>query len=124
MAEHNDWGRQAEKIVMEYFLKNGYIIREQNWRPRSGHVEVDIITQKDNFIIFVEVKARQDSNYDPVDAVTDKKIRKLVRAASSYLSAQEHEFEYRFDIVAVSGTPENFVLEHIEDAFLPPLNSL
>ena len=124
MAEHNEWGQQAEKIVMEHLLKNGYTIREQNWRPKSGHVEVDIITQKDNFIVFVEVKARQNSDYDPIDAVTEKKIRKLVRAASAYLKAQDYEFEYRFDIVAVTGTPGDFAIEHIEDAFLPPLSSL
>lgn len=124
MAEHNEWGQQAERIASEYLLKNGYIIREQNWRPKNGHVEVDIISQKDNFIIFVEVKARKNSDYDPLDAVTDKKIKKLVRAASAYLNSMEYDFEYRFDVIAVTGKPEDYVLEHIEDAFLPPLSAL
>lgn len=122
MAEHNDWGKQAEEIAAEHLISRGYVIRERNWQPMHGHVEVDIITQEGNTLIFVEVKARQSSDYDPADAVGNKKIRRLVRAAESYLRNQEFDFEYRFDIITVSGTPDNYVIDHIEDAFLPPLS--
>lgn len=124
MANHNDWGHKAESIACEYLIRKGYVVRERNWRPASGHLEIDIISQKDNFIVFIEVKARQNTDYDPIDAVDNKKIRKLVRAASSYLMSLKYDFEYRFDIISISGTPDNFSIDHIIDAFLPPLSGI
>lgn len=121
MAEHNEWGKIAEQIVAEHLIRQGYVVRERNWQPMHGHVEIDIISQKDNVLIFIEVKARQSEDYDPADAVDDKKIRKLVRAAESYLRSQEYDFEYRFDIITVTGNEQHHTLDHIEDAFLPPL---
>lgn len=122
MAQHNEWGKQAETIVAEHLIRQGYVVRERNWSPMHGHVEIDIITQKENTLIFVEVKARNSSDYDPADAVDDKKICRLVRAAESYLRQQEYDFEYRFDIITVVGSAEEYTLDHIEDAFLPPLS--
>lgn len=122
MAKHNEWGKQAETIVAEHLIRQGYTIRERNWSPMHGHVEIDIITQKENTLIFIEVKARQSVDYDPAEAVDDKKIRRLVRAAESYLRQQEYDFEYRFDIITIVGSPEEYTLDHIEDAFLPPLS--
>ena len=122
MAKHNEWGSIAETIAAEHLIRQGYVVRERNWSPMHGHVEIDIITQRDNTLIFVEVKARQNEDYDPVDAVDNKKIRKLVRAAESYLRQQDYDFEYRFDIITISGNPDSYTLDHIEDAFLPPLS--
>lgn len=119
--EANKWGHQAELIVKEYLQTKGYTVRETNWRPKSSRSEIDIIAQKDDTIIFVEVKARKDKDFDPADAVTPDKIRKLVRGANSYLDIQQFDFFYRFDVATVSGTPDDYTLDYIEDAFLPPL---
>jgi len=116
------WGARAEEIAAEYLAEHGYAIRERNWRPVGSHLEVDIICQKGTAIVFVEVKARHNRDYDPVEAVDGRKIRRLVRAADIYLRMQEYEFSYRFDIISVSGSEEDFHLDHLEDAFLPPVN--
>lgn len=120
-SEAREWGRKAEDLACEYLLKQGYVIRERNWSPRGSHLEVDIITQKGSSMVFVEVKARGPEGGDPAEAVDDKKRRRLVRAANTYLEMQEADFEYRFDIITVSGTESDFDLDHLEDAFLPPL---
>lgn len=117
-----EWGRKAEEIAAEYLAGQGYVVRERNWRPRGAHVEVDIISQKDDTIIFVEVKARSGEYDDPADAVDERKIRLLVRAAESYLRMLPDDFEYRFDIITVSGNASSWTLDHIPDAFLPPLS--
>lgn len=124
MAKHNEWGRQAETIAAEYLLKKGYVIRERNWSPFHGHIEIDIITQQGDSIIFVEVKARQSKETDPADAVDSRKQRRLIRAADSYLRLQSHDFEYRFDIITISGNIDDYILDHIEDAFLPEITSI
>lgn len=47
----------------------------------------------------------------------------MVRAATAYVEAFDLPHELQFDIVGVSGTPGNFTIEHIEDAFAPPLTT-
>lgn len=123
LSQRAEFGRFAEERAAEEMLLRGYIVRERNWRPKNSHLEVDIICQQDDTIIFVEVKARNPEDEDPAEAVDEKKQRRLVRAAEIYLRQQPYDFYYRFDIVTVTGTMEDYVLDHIEDAFLPPPDS-
>ncbi|MDE7409768.1 MAG: YraN family protein [Muribaculaceae bacterium] len=118
-----EWGKQAENIVCEYLISKGYTVRERNWRPKTSRSEIDLIAQRDDTLIFVEVKARTDRDIDPTDAMTHEKIKNVVRGANSYLMAQEQAFYYRFDVAAVNGNAENYTLDYLEDAFLPPLRS-
>ncbi|MDE5839601.1 MAG: YraN family protein [Muribaculaceae bacterium] len=122
-AEALDWGKQAENIVCEFLISKGYTIRERNWRPSTSKSEIDVIAQKDDTLIFVEVKARSDMDLDPTDAITAEKIKNIVRGANAYLLLQEFEFYYRFDVAAVSGNVEDYRIVYLEDAFLPPLRS-
>ena len=73
MAEHNELGKIGEQLAIDYLLKNGYKIRERNYRYLKA--EVDIIALKENTLVAVEVKTRT-SNYfgNPEDFVTKKKI--------------------------------------------------
>lgn len=127
MADKNkeaakEWGRHAENIVCEYLIAKGFTVRERNWRPKTSHSEIDIIAQKEETLIFVEVKARTDKETDPTDALTKDKVRNLVRGANAYLLAQDFPYYYRFDVAAVNGSIDDFVLDYLEDAFLPPLS--
>ncbi len=115
------WGKAAEKIVSDWLMAKGYTVRESNWRPTISKSEIDIIAQKDDTIAFVEVKARSDKDLDPADAITPEKMKKVVRGANTYLQTLEHEFFYRFDVATVSGNPDDYTLDYLEDAFLPPL---
>lgn len=122
-AKALEWGRQAENIVCEYLISKGYTIRERNWHAKSSKSEIDIIAQEGETLIFVEVKARSDRDLDPAEALTLEKIRNVVRGANSYLLAQDHTYYYRFDVAAVNGNIDNYILDYLEDAFLPPLRS-
>lgn len=122
-ADAREWGKQAENIVCEYLISKGYTIRERNWRPKTSKSEIDLIAQMGETLIFVEVKARSDMEVDPVDAMTPDKIKNVVRGANSYLMSQDYDFFYRFDVAAVQGNMEEYVLDYLEDAFLPPLRS-
>ena len=122
-TEAREWGKQAENIVCEYLISKGYTVRERNWRPSTSKSEIDLIAQKDDTLIFVEVKARSDKELDPAEAMTSEKIKNVVRGANSYLRNQDFDFYYRFDVAAVSGNADDYSLDYIEDAFLPPLRS-
>lgn len=114
-----EFGRFAEDKAVEYYISEGYIIRERNWRFKK--IEIDIIAQLGNEIIFVEVKARSGRNTDPVDAVTFAKRKRMVRGADIYLRRLNGGFEYRYDIFALEGDMENYKIQVYENAFYSPL---
>lgn len=118
---NREWGQEAETIAAEYFIKEGYIIRERNWRI-GNHIEIDLILEKDRTLIFVEVKSRKEGGQDPVDAVNHRKRQKMIRGADIYLRNQQFLYQYRFDIVTFTGNREHYEMAHYADAFLPPVN--
>ncbi|MBD5270576.1 MAG: YraN family protein [Muribaculaceae bacterium] len=122
MARNNDWGNEAEQIACDYLVAQGYAIRENNYRSGNGRRrEVDLIAQHGKVIVFVEVKARSGNAEDPIDAVDGKKIRMMVRTADAYMQDLEDDFSHRYDIIAITGTPDSYTIEHIPDAFYSPL---
>ena len=121
MAQHNTTGAWGEELDCEKLITLGYAICERNMR--IGHYELDIIAMKGNRIVFVEVKTRTNPNSDPLEAIDSKKIARMTRAANAYVIAYDIPHEVQFDIIAISGTPDNYTLEHIPDAFTAPLTT-
>ena len=96
-------------------------MRDINWV--SGKYELDIVAFKDDMLVVVEVKTRRNSDFAyPEEAVTDKKIRNIVRATEAYVLSHDLDCDVRFDVVSKVGKEPPFEVEHIEDAFLPPRN--
>lgn len=121
MAQHNITGQWGEDLACEILIKKGYTIRERNLR--IGHYEIDIIAMKGNRIIFVEVKTRTNTDSDPLDAIDNKKILRMTRAANSYITTFDIPQEPQFDIITIIGNPYDYTTEHIPDAFTAPLTS-
>ena len=121
MAKHNQIGSWGEKIAVEYLISKGYAIRETNWRMH--HYEIDIIAMIGDRLVFVEVKTRSSHIDDPALAVDRKKMNRMVRAANQYVISNNLPHEVQYDIFTVAGTPDNYEIEHIADAFLPPLHT-
>lgn len=118
MADHNELGRKGEVAAVACLEKKGHRIVERNW-SFSGY-EIDIVSEYEGFIIFVEVKTRTSDEWgNPGDAVNEKRMRRMIRAASHYLKKNGIDKPARFDIIAVILNKRQFTLEHIEDAFLP-----
>jgi len=77
-------GRTGEQYAVEYLLKLGYSILEQNFRIRMG--ELDIIAEKNKIIYFCEVKTRLgDSHGKPYEAVDFRKMSHIRRVAEAYV---------------------------------------
>ena len=123
MALHNDFGKKGEAAARDALLRKGYLIRETNWR--CNKFEIDIVAEKGNRIIIVEVKTRAlDAMVNPLDAVTPAKIRHMVNAANAYMRYNHLPHEGQFDIITIVGdNRENAQITHISDAFRPPLRS-
>lgn len=121
MAEHNKLGNEGEKIAVNYLRSNNYQILEQNWRFKQK--EIDIIAIKDDVLVIAEVKTRSTREWEhPAESINRAKIKFLVDATEAYIEERDIDKEIRFDILSV--IPENgkWSVEHIEEAFYPPMN--
>lgn len=121
MADHNDLGKWGEDIACDELVRLGCTIVERNWK--MGRLEIDIIAALGDTLIFAEVKTRADRSEDPLDAIDNRKIRHIATAADQYLRACDTPYYARFDLFAIKGTPEDFEVEHVVDAFYAPLRS-
>ena len=120
MAEHNKFGKNGEEEAVRYLCDKGYTILHRNWR--SGHKELDIVAQAGNELVVVEVKARRTDAYGlPEEAVNGSKIRRIVAATDAYVRKFGIDLPVRFDIITVTGNEPPYRVEHIPDAFFPPL---
>ncbi|WP_378180999.1 YraN family protein [Aquimarina sp. SS2-1] len=116
MAEHHKLGKEGEKLAVEFLEKHGYVVLEKNYRYLKA--EIDIIAQKGDIIVVVEVKTRSTPEFgDPQDFVKPKQIQLLVKAIDHYVLEHDLDVEVRFDIVAIIKNKLGTRIEHLEDAF-------
>ena len=108
------WGeQQAEKFLLE----KGYQILTRNVRTPYG--EIDLIAQKDEILVFVEVKTRSSRTYgNPEEAVTETKLTHMIDSAESYLQENTDSLQdWRIDVIAVTKTSGyNPEIIHFENA--------
>jgi putative endonuclease len=120
MSSHNELGKKGEETAADFLAGEGYKILERNWR--FGKDEIDIIAEKGNFIVIVEVKTRSTAYFgEPEEAVDKQKRRFLIRAADKYVNQKAIDLEVRFDIVSIIFEQGKQSIRHIEDAFYPTL---
>ena len=106
-------GLAGEKKAVEYLKKSKYKILETNFTCKQG--EIDIIALKNDYIVFVEVKARETLEYgNPSEAVNTLKQNKIRSSAEIYLiKNKKMENPCLFDVIEIHGEKIN----HIENAF-------
>lgn len=117
MADHNEFGKMAEDLAVDFLVKNQYKILVRNFRYLKA--EVDIIAEFGNQIVVVEVKARAtDAFLEPQEAVNKKKIKLLISAANYFIEEHNIDKEVRFDIISVLPNQQKTLeIHHIMDAF-------
>ena len=117
MAQHNELGKEGEKLAIQYLIDKGYTIFEKNYRYIKA--EIDIIAKKDDIVAAVEVKTRTSDYFgNPEEFVNPKKIKLLLSAMDNYMNEKDLDFEVRFDIIAILKKGSETKIEHLEDAFL------
>ncbi len=114
------FGKEGEEAAATFLKKKGYKILEMNFRTKTG--EIDIVAEHKRTVAFIEVKTRSNLSYGlPELAVNDVKQRKLFRVAELFLAKYKiTERPCRFDIVAISGDPQepkNWEFRLTQDAF-------
>ena len=114
--DSKEFGQYAESITADSYLKQGFTVLERNWR--LGKTEIDLIVQKDDTLVIVEVKGRSGRDEEALSTVTRDKRRRMIRAADNYIKRLTGNYNYRFDIATVTGQIGNCKLEIYEDAFV------
>jgi len=94
-------GRRGEDYAAQYLIDHGYALRARNWRCPVG--EIDLVTEKDDRLIFVEVRTRRgDRLGTPEESITPAKRAKLIAAAQTYLAEHDQtDRDWRIDVVAI-----------------------
>ena len=112
-------GNQGEEQAVEYLQNRGYTLVERNYTSPYG--EIDIIVQDAEYLVFVEVKARQwDAIARPADSVNKGKRKKLLQTAEYYMQEHPTALTPRMDVIEVVFNPtdkDDSHITHIECAF-------
>jgi putative endonuclease len=120
MTDLQNLGSAGEDIAVKYLKDSGYMILKRNWK--SGKLEIDIIAENKEFIVFVEVKTRSaDYIEDPRTAINRDKQRSMQYAAENYIKWNKVDKESRFDVIIIVMKDDKPEIDHIENAFYPTL---
>lgn len=111
-------GKKGEYLVAEYLKRQGFTILATNYKQKVG--EIDIIAQKPELIVFVEVKVRQHNFLYVSDIIPHSKQYKIAQTARLFIL--NHQFEdviYRFDAALLEPNGHDYSIQYFEDAFTP-----
>ncbi len=79
-------GIYGEKIASRILTSCGYDVIDRNWRCRFG--EIDLVTKKNDILVFVEVKYRVLNGFRKKYPIISKyKLRKLRRTIYQFLDS-------------------------------------
>ena len=122
MTDRKKTGNAGEALAREFLGRLGYTIERANYRYRR--TEIDLIAWDGDCLVFVEVKTRRSAHFgDPSTFFTYDQQRRISSAASAYMEAIGHEWEIRFDLVAILYRSDNdYRLDHYQDVFFPGLH--
>lgn len=117
MAQHHDIGKSGEILAANWLLKKGYCIVEKNWK--LGHLEIDLIATKGEWLHFIEVKTRSSVQWGhPEESVNYQKFNRWRKAAQGYLSQQRKFRWIQFDIIAITlQGKDDYQLDFFEDVY-------
>jgi putative endonuclease len=113
-------GAAGEVLAARFLREKGYQVIGANYRTRQG--EIDIIACDRTYILFVEVKTREeDSLFAPREAVTAEKQRRIVAASLRYLQERPTTLQPRYDVIEIitrKNRPMDVVeWDHIQGAY-------
>lgn len=112
-------GAEGEKLVAQKLESEGFVICAQNYKTRQG--EIDVIAQKRDVLIFVEVKLRETTYFNLSEVVSYPKQQKIIRTAAHYISKHSVQgMSFRFDVALLENQRGSYTITYISNAFTAP----
>ncbi len=94
-------GKAAEIRAARYYENLGFRILERNWRSPSG--EIDLIVEKDNYVVFVEVKSTfTGACKQAIEKIDEAKLTRIRNAAEGWMSSAGYQGQCAVDAVLVT----------------------
>lgn len=104
-------GKYGEDIAKKYLLDKGFVFIEANFEIDIG--EIDLIMSDKDWLVFVEVKYKQDDRLGkPEEMIGKRKLAQVKRVAQFYLmnnpEMRKTFVKYRIDAVCILGDQINY----------------
>ncbi len=101
MYDRKPIGDAGEDFAVKILTMQGCKILERKYRCKMG--EIDIIAEKCDELIFVEVKTRQSAKFGmPAESVTPEKQRHIRNAATCYLKSHKRNDSFiSFQVIEI-----------------------
>ncbi len=93
-------GKYAETFAALLLRLKGYTIKQRNWQSPFG--ELDIIAQRGDTLVFIEVKYRTSIDQG-LYSITPHKQKRLINGAADYMRKHYRHLDIsmRFDIIII-----------------------
>ena len=110
-------GSSGEELVCRFLRQNGYKILCRNYTVRGG--EIDIISEKENIVVFTEVKLRKfGALVSGEESITSGKKQSLIKAGRRYALTLGEDKSCRFDVAVLNEDEQGgFKLKYYVSAF-------
>jgi len=116
MMMRKDIGKNGEDEALRFLEAKGYEILQRNYRFKRS--EIDLVANKEDLLIFIEVKVRSSNSYGfPESFVSDNQIDRIMEAAEEYQYQKNWMGNIRFDIISIEGKGSDLKITHFKDAF-------
>lgn len=103
-SKTSEFGALAERYASDFLRSRDYTLLALNYRKPWG--EIDIVAEKDGVLVFVEVKAnsKEMTGFEPELRVSREKLKRLVRAARTYIADKRcgPDQEWQIDILSLT----------------------
>jgi len=117
-TDKRTFGKTVEDYCANWLEQQGLQILKQNFSCKLG--EIDIIAQDGEQISFVEVRYRKQGTFGGAAASVDRGKRKKLTNTANFFLQTHSQFALkpcRFDVLAVAGSPGQYKVNWIKNAF-------
>lgn len=116
MTDKIKTGSTGENLAAAFLEGKGFRVVAKNFRCKKA--EIDLIVQREDWLVFVEVKTRASNSYgEPETFVSAQQSKMIYAAAEEFIYSNNWRGHIRFDIVSVRPGPDPEIL-HFEDAIV------
>lgn len=100
MSYSQQIGKLGEELARKFLISKGYLVLTSNFRIRRG--EVDLICQKADTLVFVEVKTRTNQAFGyPEESFNFRKKERFTQAISRYLVTTKYAGSWQVDLISL-----------------------
>lgn len=101
-SARQELGDAGEHHARRQLEAGGYICLGEKWRCSAG--ELDLVMQRGDDLVFVEVKVRRGGMVEAEEAVAPVQQRRLLAAAQAFLIAHPdlQELTWRIDLIGIT----------------------